>query len=81
MIDDLYPKRENPAVMSRTIKSDSDDYEMDDFEQQEDIQDDSGNLDDNDDKLVDEEIYLNTSIGKKDSDFLKELMKAPIRTK
>lgn len=78
MIDELYPKRDNPA--SRTIKSDEDDYEMDDFEQHEDIHDESGNLDDPD-KLVDEEIYLNTSIGNKDSDFLKELMKAPIRTK
>ena len=53
----------------------SDSYEEDEFEQHEEINEDET------DKLVDEEIYLNTSIGKKDSDFLKELMKPPTRTK
>lgn len=45
----------------------------------------TGYEDEDDDKLVDEEFNLTTSGGssgnKKDSDFLKELMKPPIRTK
>lgn len=46
-----------------------------------------GYEDDEDDKIVDEEFNLTSSVGsnsgssKKDSDFLNELMKPPIRTK
>lgn len=40
------------------------------------------NDDDDNDQILDEEFNLSTSGGnKKDSDFMKELMKPPIRTK
>ena len=54
---------------------DDEDYEQD-FEQNEDDE-----YEEDEDNLVDEEIYLNSSIGKKDSDFLRELLNQPIRSK
>ena len=68
------------------------DYDEDDFEKTEDFEDEEkaykkeSGYEDDEDKLVDEEINLSSSYesnsgGKKDSDFLKELMKPPIRTK
>ena len=60
------------------------DYEEDDFEKTEDYDDkvyrkEAGFEDNEDEKIVDEEFSLSDK--QKDSDFLKELMKAPIRTK
>lgn len=66
---------------------DEDDFEVDDIDRKMFKKDDDYE-DDEDDKIVDEEFNLsqsngsgNSSGGKKDSDFLKELMKPPIRTK
>lgn len=56
--------------------NDEDDYEQDDFEQHDDDE-----YEEDEDNLVEEEIYLNSSIGKKDSEFLSELLNQPIRTK
>ena len=56
--------------------SDEDEYEHDGFEQTEDDE-----YEEDEDNLVEEEIYLNSSIGKKDSEFLRELLNQPIRTK
>ncbi len=71
-----------------------DNYEEDEFEKHDDFEIEEKaykkevGYDDEEEKIVDDEFNLNSSggsssgsMGKKDSDFLKELMKAPIRTK
>ena len=67
------------VAVKRTEKKKSsfdDDYEQDGFEQGEEDE-----FEEDEDNLVEEEIYLNSSIGKKDSEFLRELLNQPIRTK
>lgn len=77
-----------------TKQASDDNYDEDEFEKHEDIdyeayKKDAG-FEDEEEKLVDEEINLTSSGGsstgsaggsRKDSDFLKELMKPPLRTK
>ena len=66
------------AIKKSEKKKNSDeyDYEQDGFEQNEEDE-----YEEDEDNLVEEEIYLNSSIGKKDSEFLSELLNQPIRTK
>eukprot|EP00347_Sterkiella_histriomuscorum_P014101 403362163 len=78
-------KRRNSNKSSGNVKSQDEEeeqYDEDDFEHQDD--DDFNNLEnsqEDDDHLVDEEIYMNSSVGKKDSQYLQELLNQPLRTK
>ena len=63
------------------MSNNEEDYDYDDFEQSaESVKKMNKTLDnDDDDKIVDEEIYMNSSFGKKDSEFLQELLNQPLR--
>ena len=64
----------NSNQKGQNICSDNEDdtYSDDAFDNHDDFIEEDNDLDD--DKIVDEEIYLNTSIGKKDADALKEIL-------
>ena len=78
-------------ISKKPIIIHEDNYDEDEFEKEQEDQKrasqdmfykkEQGFDDDDNDKILDEEFNLSTSGGKKDSDFMKELMKPPIRTK